>query len=105
MGTPVKILFFPFISEPFHQTARQNPPSHGQSWDYPSCPWNSTEKGGLTFGVATLYYCIKTVGFQLKYGKFDLKEWSIKKKSKSFIYRRVLFYFIFSKKNKIYKKR
>ncbi len=25
------------------------------SWDFPSCPWNSTEKGGLTFGGATLY--------------------------------------------------
>ena len=55
MGSPVIIILFPFISVRFRQPARQNPASHGQTWDFPSSPWNSTEKGGgVTFGGATL---------------------------------------------------
>ena len=43
MGTPVKILFFPFISKPFHQTARQNPP---KSWAIMGFPVMSVEFHG-----------------------------------------------------------
>ena len=129
MGTPVKIYSFPFISKPFHQTARQNPP---KSWAIMGFPVMSVEFHGKRgpnirssntvkfeffytkkmfsfemkpnlayFGQKPIHNLVYLVGFRLKLGKK-----LVKNMPNFFLWlQKIVFFHLFDKFNRIlYKK-